>query len=338
LDPNPPPTRRALSRIFALAAFAAVVLLAAATVRSAPEGTFARLRDANPLLLAAGFTAYAIALLFRGLRLTLLLPAESAIGTLRAWSLSAASLLLVQVLPFRGGEVATWAAIRAELGAGWLRSGAVFFAAKLVDTAVLVLAGLAGFAAALAGGRSLGPGLARDGAAAATAFAVTAVAAVAGAAILLLAPRLAGGSAARIAARLPEGSRRGRFARELSGALGIARERPRRYLAAVGAAATFSALQIAAASLMLLGLGIAVSPGGVAVALFSSALVSSTVPSPVGNFGPTESGFAAGLALAGVPLHVGLVAAGILHLLSTLSAGVAAIPFFVRHGTAALRR
>ncbi len=85
---------------------------------------------------------------------------------------------------------------------------------------------------------------------------------------------------------------------------------------------------------MLHGLGIDVSPAGVAVALLISALASSSIPSPVGNFGPTETGFTAGLALAGVPLPVGLVAAGLLHLLAALACGAAGLPFFVRHGTA----
>jgi uncharacterized membrane protein YbhN (UPF0104 family) len=323
LDPTAPPPRRTATRLFALAAFAALALFGVAAVRSAPEETFARLRAANLPLLAAGFVAYGIAFFFRGARLNLLLPAESRISAPRAWSISAASLLLVQVVPLRGGELATWAAIRAALGTGWIRSGAVFFAAKLVDSAVLILVGLAGAAAALAAGRAPALGLAAGAASAA------------GSALLLLAPRLAGEAAGRLAARLPEGSRRARVVRELSEALAVARERPRRYLAAVAAAAACTATHVAAVSLMLRGLGIEVSPGGVAVALLFSALASSTIPSPLGNFGPTETGFTAGLALAGVALPVGLVAAGLLHLLSTLSAGVAGIPFFVRHGVAA---
>lgn len=285
-------------------------------------GTFAHLKAADPILLGAGFVAYGAGFFFRGARLNSLLPAESRISAPRAWALSAASIFLIQVLPFRGGELGTWAAIRAALGTGWLRSGAVFFAVKLVDSAVLILVGLAGVAAALAGGR-------------APALSLTAgVATAAGAMLLLLAPRLAGSAAHRLLPRLPEGSRRARIVREVSEALGVARESPRRYLAAVAAAAACTATQVAAVSLMLRGLGIEVSPGGVAAALLSSALVSATVPSPIGNFGPTETGFTAGLALAGVPLPVGLIAAGLVHLLSTLSAGLAGLPFFVRQGAA----
>jgi uncharacterized membrane protein YbhN (UPF0104 family) len=304
----------------------AVAVFAVAAVRRAPEETFARLRAADLLLLASGFAAYGIAFLFRGARLNFLLPAESRISALRAWSLSAASLFLVQVVPLRGGELATWAAIRSALGTGWLRSGAVFFAAKLVDSAVLILVGLGGTAAGLAAGRASVLSLA---AAATTA---------AGAVLLLLAPRLAGVVAERLLPRLPEGSRRARVVREVSEALGVASERPGRYLAAVAAAAACTATHVAAVFLMLRGIGIEVSPGGVAVALLFSALVSSTVPSPLGNFGPTETGFTAGLAFAGVPLPVGLVAAGLLHLLSTLSAGLAGLPFFVRHGAAAVSK
>ena len=326
MDPISPPPRRKVYRLFALAAFAAVALFTVAAVRSAPEGTFARLRDADPLLLVAGFVTYGTAFFFRGARLNFLLPAESRISTPRAWSLSAASLFFIQVLPLRGGELATWAAIRAALGTGWLRSGAVFFAAKLVDSAVLILVGLAGVASALAVGRTPALGLAAGAATAA------------GAALLLLAPRFAGEVAVRLAARLPEASRRARFAREVSEALGVARAEPRRYLAAVAAAAACTATQVAAVSLMLRGLGIEVSPAGVAVTLLFSALASATIPSPVGNFGPTETGFAAGLALAGVPLPVGLLASALLHLLSALSAGVAGLPFLFRHGAAALSK
>ncbi|MFI5181295.1 MAG: lysylphosphatidylglycerol synthase domain-containing protein [Thermoanaerobaculia bacterium] len=320
MESNAPSPHRTVSRLVATAAFAAIALFAVAAVRSAPEGTFAHLSAADPLLLGLGFLAYGTAFFFRGARLNFLLPEGSQIPAAHAWSLSAASLFLVQVVPLRGGELATWAAIRSALGTGWLRSGAVFFAAKLVDTAVLVLAGLAGVAVTLASGRAPAFGNAAGAAAAA------------GALLLLLAPRLAGGAAGRLAARLPEGSRRGRFAREMAEALLVARERPRRYLAAVAAASACTVLHVVAVSLMLRGLGIEVSPGSVAVALFFSAAASTAIPSPVGNFGPTETGFTAGLALAAVPLPLGLVAAGILHLLSTLSAGLAGLPFLVRHG------
>ncbi len=326
MDSDAPPPRRIVSRLAATAAFATIAVLAVAAVRGAPEGTFARLRAADPLLLLTGFLTYAAAFLFRGARLNFLLPEESRIPALDAWSLSAASLFLVQVVPLRGGELATWAAIRSALGTGWLRSGAVYFAAKLVDTAILVLAGLAGAAAAFASGRAPTLGAAAGAAAGALA------------AFLLFAPRLASRTAGRLAARLPEGSRRARFAREAAEALLVARESPGRYLAAVSAAAACTAIQVVAVTLMLRGLGIGVSPGGIAVALFFSALTSSAIPSPVGNFGPTETGFTAGLALAGVAFPVGVVAAGILHLLSTLSAGLAGLPFLVRRGGTAFSK
>ena len=320
MEPDVPPPRRGVSRLAATLAFVLLAALAAAAVRRAPAGTFARLGRADPLLLAAGLATYAFAFLFRGLRLNLLLPPAERLPAGRAASLSAASLFLVQVVPLRGGELATWAAIRSALGTGWLRSGAVYFAVKLVDTAVLLLAGLAGAAATLVAGRSPGIGAAAGAAAGA------------GALLLLFAPRLAGGAAGRLAARFPEGSRRARFGREVADALAIARGNPRRYLGAVAASATCTALLVLALSAMLAGLGVGLSPAGVAVALLLSALTAAAIPSPVGNFGPSETGFTAGLALAGIPLPVGVVAAGILHLLSTVAAGLAGLPFLLRRG------
>ena len=318
LDSTAP--RRSVSRLFALAAFAAFALFAVAAVRSAPEGTFAKLRSADPLLLGAGSAAYALAFLFRGARLNLLLPEEGRIPAARAWSLSAASLFLVQVVPLRGGEIATWAAIRAALGTGWLRSGAVFVAAKMVDTAVLVLAGLTGAAVALVSGDAPVFGAAAWGAVAA------------GGALLLLAPRLAGQAAGWLAGRFPDGSRGARLAREVSDALLVARQSPRRYLAAVTMAAATTAMHVGAIFLMLRGLRIDVSLAGIALALFLSALAFSSIPSPFGNFGPAETGFTAGLTLAGIPVPVGLVASVILHVLLTLSSGLAGLPFLVRYG------
>ncbi len=313
----PRPVGRHAARALGLAAFAALAGFAVLALRRAPPGTLPSLREARPLLLAAGAVVYGAAFFLRGARLNLLLPPGDRLSGSRAGTLSASALFLVQVIPFRGGELATWAAYRAALATGWIRSGAVFAVAKLVDTAVLVLVGLAGAALVALRGRS-----SAFGAAAAVAF-------LAGAAGLLLVPRLAGAGATRLAGRFPEGSRRKRLVTEIGEALRVAHERPRDYLAAVASAAGCSLVQVGALWLMLTGFRVVASPGAVAFAVFSAALVSSTIPSPVGTFGPTESGFTAALALEGVPVPLGLVTAALLHLVTTATAGLVGLPFLL---------
>ncbi|MGE5346356.1 MAG: lysylphosphatidylglycerol synthase domain-containing protein [Acidithiobacillales bacterium] len=313
----PRPGGRLATRALGLAAFVVLAGFAVLIVREAPSGALPRLREARPLLLAAGALVYAAAFSLRGLRLNLLLPPGERLSGARAGTLSASALFLVQVIPFRGGELATWAAYRAALRTGWIRSGAVFAVAKLVDTAVLILVGLAGGALVALRGRS--PAF---GAAAALAF-------VAGAAALLLVPRLASAGAFRLAGRFPEGTRRRRLVTEIGEALRVAHERPRDYLASVAAATGCSVIQVGALWLMLAGFRVAASPGAVALAVFSAALVSSTIPSPVGTFGSAESGFTAALALEGVPIPLGFVTAALLHLLSTATAGLVGLPFLL---------
>jgi len=311
------PNGRFLSRALSLAAFVAVVAFAGLAVRRAPPETLAKLGEARLSLLAAGTVLYGAGFFLRGARLNFLLPPGEPLPVARAASLSAATLFLVQVLPFRGGELASWALYRIALGAGWVRSGAVFAVVKIVDSGVLVLAGLSGAALLAVAGRALGIG------------AAAAAGAAAGAAGLLLAPRLAGRGADRLSGRFPEGSRRRRLAAEIGTALRVAHEQPRRYLAAIAAAASCLAVQLGAIWLMLGALHVAASPGVVALALLTSAIASAAIPSPAGNFGPSESGFTAALLLGGVPLPLGLVVAGILHLLSTLSAGAVGLPFLL---------
>lgn len=308
---------RLVSRALGLVAFAALAGFAVLAIRRAPPETLPKLREARPLLLAAGFAAYGAAFFIRGARLNLLLPPDERLPGTRAGSLSAAALFLVQVVPFRGGELASWALYRIALGAGWVRSGAVFAVVKIVDSGVLILAGLSGAALLGLAGRATGLG------------AAAAIGAAGGAAGLLLAPRLAGRGADRLAGRFPEGSRRQRLAAEIGAALRVAHERPHRYLASIAAAAACLAVQLGAIWLMLRGLHVAASPGVVALALLSAAVVSAAIPSPAGNFGPSESGFTAALLLAGVPVPLGLVVAGILHLLSTLAAGLVGLPFLI---------
>jgi len=313
----PRPGGRLASRALGLLVFAVLAGFAVLAVRRAPPETLPSLREARPLLLAAGAVAYGAGFFLRGVRLNLLLPPGERLSPARAGTLSASALFLVQVIPFRGGELATWAAYRAALEKGWIRSGAVLAVAKLVDSAVLILVGLAGGALVALRGRS-----ATFGTTAALAF-------LAGAAALLLVPRFAGAGVLRLAGRFPEGSRRRRLVAEIGEALRVAHERPRDYMGSVAAAAGCSLVQIGAVWLMLVGLRVAASPGAVAFAVFSAALLSAAIPSPVGNFGPTESGFTAALLLEGVPVPLGLVAAGILHLLSTATAGLVALPFLL---------
>jgi len=201
-------------------------------VRRAPPETLAKLGEARLSLLAAGTVLYGAGFFLRGARLNFLLPPGEPLPVARAASLSAATLFLVQVLPFRGGELASWALYRIALGAGWVRSGAVFAVVKIVDSGVLVLAGLSGAALLAVAGRALGIG------------AAAAAGAAAGAAGLLLAPRLAGRGADRLSGRFPEGSRRRRLAAEIGTALRVAHEQPRRYLAAIAAAASCLAVQL----------------------------------------------------------------------------------------------
>ncbi len=125
----------------------AVLLVLA--VRRAPAGALAGLAHANPGLLVASVAVFLASHAFRAARLNLLLPAGSRVPPLRAFGLSGASHLLVQVVPFRGGDVASLALLRRELGATWSRSSGVFVLVKLVDTAAAFLVGLAGGTAIL---------------------------------------------------------------------------------------------------------------------------------------------------------------------------------------------
>ena len=107
---------------------------------------FPRLASANPWLVALGFLLNILAFGVRAFRFNLLLLPADRIPVATAWSLSGATTFLLQVMPFRSGEIGSWASIRAALGASWARSGAVLALVKLLDTATLLLAGLAGAA------------------------------------------------------------------------------------------------------------------------------------------------------------------------------------------------
>jgi len=287
---------------------------------SAAGDALAALAEARPLPVLAGALVYAAAFSARSFRLNLLLPPAERLPFLRGASLSAAATFLLQVIPFRGGEVASWAAYKKALGSGWARSGAVFALVKAVDTAALLLVGLAG--AALLGLRRGAPAL--GGTAAALVLL--------GALALLLAPRLVGSLLRALARRFPDGSRRRETAAQLAEGLAIARTEPGRYVLSILASLAFLAGHLAALALILRGLGLPASVAGLAFASLTSVTTAAVIPSPAGTFGPMESGFAAGLLLDGVPLARGLVGAALLHLVTTATAGLCGLPFLLRRG------
>jgi len=284
---------------------------------SAPAGLRERLAAARPELLAAGVAVYALGFAARAVRLNLLLPPSDRVPFGQAWAASGASTFLLQVLPFRGGEVASWALYRRVLGTGWARAGAVFVLAKVLDSAAFLLAGLAG-AAALAARRGI-PVL--GGA--------TAAAVAAGTLLLLFLPRLGVPLAEAAGRRLSERPRLARGFAELAEGLRVARESPRAYLLAFGGALGFLAGHFAALALLFAALGLTPSLAALAVASLASVLSAAVLPSPAGTFGPMESGFAAGLALEGVPLALGAAATAAVHLLTTAASGLVGLPLLL---------
>ncbi len=276
-----------------------------------------RLASANPWLVALGFLLNVLAFGARAYRLNLLLPPPDRIPVATAWSLSGATTLLLQVMPFRSGEIGSWASIRSALGASWARSGAVLALVKLLDTATLLLAGLAGAAWLLftRGTHVLGVGVA--------------ALVLLGAAFLLVLPLAGGRLLVSLVPRLPENSRRHAIAREVAEGLSVARRAPGSYALAAAAAAAFLALHVPALWLTARGLGLPIRPATLLVALFTSIATAAVLPSPAGTFGPFESGFAAAAALDGFPLATGAVLGGLLHVLTTLAAGAVGLPFLL---------
>src|SRR5512140_2136086 len=299
-----------------LCASALLALLLVAFRNSSAEIS-SRLASANLWLVALGFLLNVLAFGARAYRLNLLLPPTDRIPVATAWSLSGATSLLLQVMPFRSGEIGSWASIKSALGASWARSGAVLALVKLLDTATLLLAGLAGAAWLLftRGTHVLGVGVA-----ALVLF---------GAAFLLVLPLAGGRLLVSLVPRLPENSRRHALAREVAEGLSVARRAPGSYALAAAAAAAFLALHVPALWLTARGLGFPVRPATLLVALFTSIATAAVLPSPAGTFGPFESGFAAATALDGLPLATGAVLGGLLHALTTLAAGLTGLPFLL---------
>lgn len=313
-----PRLRSRLRRAALTLLWLALLALAVRQVADAPAAVLGRLSGARPALLLAGAAVYALAFAARAARLNLLLPAGDRVPFGRAWAASGASTFLLQVLPFRGGEVASWALYRRVLGTGWARAGAVFVLAKTLDSAAFLLAGLAG-AAVLAGRKGI-PVLGG----------VTAAAVAAGVVLLLLLPRLGAPAAEAASRRLATRPRLSRGLAELAEGLRVARESPRAYLLAFAGALGFLAGHFAALALLFAALGLTPSLAALAVASLASVLSAAVLPSPAGTFGPMESGFAAGLALEGVPLAAGAALTGAVHLVTTLASGLAGLPLLLR--------
>ena len=304
-------------KIFGAAIALALLALLVVAFRKSSADLFPHLASANPWIVALGFLLNILAFGVRAFRFNLLLPPADRIPVATAWSLSGATTFLLQVMPFRSGEIGSWASIRAALGASWARSGAVLALVKLLDTATLLLAGLAGAAWLLFthGTHVLGVGVA--------------VLVLLGAASLLALPLAGGRLLVSLVPRLPENSRRHAIAREVAEGLSVARRAPGSYAMATAAAAAFLALHVPALWLTARGLGLPIHPATLLVALFTSIATAAVLPSPAGTFGPYESGFAAATALDGVPLATGAVLGGLLHLLTTLAAGAVGLPFFL---------
>jgi uncharacterized membrane protein YbhN (UPF0104 family) len=304
-------------KIFGAAIVLALLALLVVAFRKSSADLFPHLASANPWIVALGFLLNILAFGVRAFRFNLLLPPADRIPVATAWSLSGATTFLLQVMPFRSGEIGSWASIRAALGASWARSGAVLALVKMLDTATLLLAGLAGAAWLLFthGTHVLGVGVA--------------ALVLLGAAFLLALPLAGGRLLVSLVPRLPENSRRHAIAREVAEGLSVARRAPGSYAMATAAAAAFLALHVPALWLTARGLGLPIHPATLLVALFTSIATAAVLPSPAGTFGPYESGFAAATALDGVPLATGAVLGGLLHLLTTLAAGAVGLPFFL---------
>ncbi|MBK8595137.1 MAG: flippase-like domain-containing protein [Holophagales bacterium] len=316
---TPIPPRSPLFRRVALTLlWVSLLALLGRQLAHAPADVLGRLGNARPELLAAGVAIYALGFAARAARLNLLLPPADRIPFGRAWAVSGATTFLLQVLPFRGGEVASWALYRRVLGTGWARAGAVFVLAKTLDSAAFLLAGLAG-AAALA----LRSGVPVLGGA-------TAVAVAAGTVLLVLMPRLGVPLVEAAARRFAARPRLARGFGELAEGLRVARETPRAYLLAFAGAVAFLAGHFAALALLFSALGLTPSLPALAFASLASVLSAAVLPSPAGTFGPMESGFAAGLALEGVPLVLGATVTGAVHLLTTLACGLVGLPLLLR--------
>jgi uncharacterized membrane protein YbhN (UPF0104 family) len=311
---GPGPRSRPLTlskKIFGVLFSAALLALFVLAIRRAPPGALESLRHARPAPLFAGFAVFFASHVLRGARLNRLLPKDERIPAVRAFGLSGATHLLVQVVPFRGGDLASLALVHRELGVSWSRSGGVFVLVKLIDTASAVLVGLAGGTAVLLSHRVAG------GQWAAGLFCVLLAA-------LALLPEAGGALLEASSARVRQASRLRHALEEVGGALAVARRDRLAYTAACLLSVGFLAAHIVGLSLTMAGLGIDVGFAALAFATLA-ATVAALVPSPAGTFGTAESGWMGALALDGIAFGVGAVSGVAVHLLATLAAGAAGL-------------
>ena len=301
-------------KIFGVSLTAALLVLLILAIRRAPPGALESLRHARPEALLAGFAVFVASHAFRGARLNRLLPKDERIAPARAFGLSGATHFFVQILPFRGGDVASVALVHRELGVSWSRSGGVFVLVKLIDTASAMLVGLAGGTVVLLSHRVAG------GRWAAGLFCVLLAA-------LALLPEAGGALLEALSARARQGSRLKRVLEDIGGALAVARRDRLAYATACLLSVGFLAAHIVGLRLTMAGLGIDVGFAALAFATLAAAVAAALVPSPAGSFGTAESGWMAALALNGISFGAGAVSGVAVHLLSTLAAG--AVGLFV---------
>jgi hypothetical protein len=263
-----------------------------------------------PLL--AGFAVFFASHALRAARLNLLLPKGGRVAAVRAFGLSGATHLLVQVVPFRGGDVASLALVHRELGVSWSRSAGVFVLVKLIDTASAILVGLAGGTVVLLRHRVAG------GPWAAGLFCGLLVG-------LALLPEAGGALIDVLSARTREASRFRRVLEDVGGGLAVARRDRLAYAAACLFSVGFLAAHIVGLKLTMAGLGIDVCFAAVAFASLAATVAAALVPSPAGTFGTAESGWVAALALDGISLGAAALSGVAVHLLATLAAGAAGL-------------
>ena len=299
-------------KLFGLLFTVALIALFVLAIRRAPPGALERLRHARTAPLLAGFAVFFASHVLRAARLNRLLPKDGRIPAARAFGLSGAAHFLVQVLPFRGGDVASFGLVHRELGVSWSRSGGVFVLVKLIDTASAVLVGLAGGTVVLLRHRVAG------GTWAIGLFCVLLAA-------LTVLPEAGGALLEAISARVRPASRLERVLVDIGSALAVARRDRLAYAAACLLSIGFLAAHIVGLRLTMAGLGIDAGFAALAFASLAATVAAAVLPSPAGTFGSAESGWVAALSLDGVPLAAGAVSGVAVHLLATLAAGAAGL-------------
>jgi uncharacterized membrane protein YbhN (UPF0104 family) len=299
-------------RIFGAALALALLALVVLAIRRAPREALESLKHARPAPLLAGFAVFFASHVFRGARLNRLLPKDERIAAARAFGLSGATHFLVQLVPFRGGDVASLALVHRELGVSWSRSGGVFVLVKLIDTASAVLVGLAGGTVVLLSHRVAG------GPWAAGLFCVLLAA-------LGLLPEAGGALLEAFSARARQASRLRRVLEDIGDGLAVARRDRLAYTAACLLSVGFLAAHIVGLRLTMAGLGIDVGFAALAFATLAAMVAAALVPSPFGTFGTAESGWMTALALDGISFGAGAVSGVAVHLLATLAAGAAGL-------------